>query len=228
MPLPLPLRCSSPPSPPPPPNAMLVNKSQVLGQDKPALIQQRLSEILGSRSPGSQFNDPNSSDVKLTLSSKEGLTVSLNVHRQILVAHNRFFAVKLSDRWSEQQRTSNPYIVEIADCDDVEVYIEALSLMYCKDLRKKLMKEDVTRVLGILKIFDLFDVKRNGVIEFGEFVCSLGGRLVYQNTKKRASGPKYPVTGKRIQWVNVGWMSIEGLDFEAEAEQKNEHIHQNI
>ncbi|XP_028106231.1 uncharacterized protein LOC114305351 isoform X2 [Camellia sinensis] len=25
--------------------------------------------------------------------------------------------------------------------------------MYCKDLRKKLMKEDVTRVLGILKIF---------------------------------------------------------------------------
>ncbi|CAL5347303.1 unnamed protein product [Camellia sinensis] len=185
---------------------MLVNKSQVLGQDKPALIQQRLSEILGSRSPGSQFNDPNSSAVKLTLSSKEGLTVSLNVHRQILVAHNRFFAVKLSDRWSKQQRTSNPCIVEIADCDDVEVYIEALSLMYCKDLRKKLMKEDVTRVLGILK-------------------C---GRLVYQNTKKRASGPKCPVTGKRIQWVNVGWMSIEGLDFEAEAEQKNEHIHQNI
>ncbi|XP_028084566.1 uncharacterized protein LOC114285688 isoform X2 [Camellia sinensis] len=73
--------------------------------------------------------------------------------KQILVAHIRFFAVKLSDRWSKQQRTSNPYIVEIADCDDVEVYIEALSLMYCKDLRKKLMKEDVTRVLGILKAF---------------------------------------------------------------------------
>ncbi|THG05135.1 hypothetical protein TEA_012941 [Camellia sinensis var. sinensis] len=26
-----------------------------------------------------------------------------------------------------------------------------------------------------------------------------GGRLVYQSTKKRASGPKCPVTGKRIQ-----------------------------
>ncbi|CAL5389306.1 unnamed protein product [Camellia sinensis] len=76
-----------------------------------------------------------------------------SLSRQILVAHNQFFAVKLSDRWSKQQRTSNPYIVEIADCDDVEVYIEALSLMYCKDLRKKLMKEDVTRVLGILKAF---------------------------------------------------------------------------
>lgn len=29
-------------------------------------------------------------------------------------------------------------------------------------------------VLAILKIFDLFDLKRNGVIEFGEFVRSLG------------------------------------------------------
>ncbi|KAK6133668.1 hypothetical protein DH2020_032578 [Rehmannia glutinosa] len=26
-----------------------------------------------------------------------------------------------------------------------------------------------------------------------------GGKLVYQTTKKRASGPKCPVTGKRIQ-----------------------------
>lgn len=45
-----------------------------------------------------------------------------------------------------------PYEVEIADCDDVEVYIETLRLMYCKDLRKKLMREDVSRVLGILKV----------------------------------------------------------------------------
>lgn len=29
----------------------------------------------------------------------------------------------------------------------------------------------------------------------------LGGRLVYQYTKKRASGPKCPVTGKKIQGV---------------------------
>ncbi|KAI8031375.1 60S ribosomal protein L34 [Camellia lanceoleosa] len=28
-----------------------------------------------------------------------------------------------------------------------------------------------------------------------------GGRLVYQSTKKRASGPKCPVTGKRIQGI---------------------------
>lgn len=115
---------------------------------------QRISDLLSNRSPGNQFNDPGSSDIKLTLSSKDGISVSMNVHRQILVAHSRFFAVKLSDRWAKQQRNGSggPYIVEIADCDDVEVYIETLRLMYCKDLRKKLMREDVSKVLGILKV----------------------------------------------------------------------------
>ncbi|KAJ6341767.1 hypothetical protein OIU78_009840 [Salix suchowensis] len=127
--------------------------SQNSVQDRQALILQRITDILGSRSPGNQFNDSSSSDVKLTLSSKDGISVSMSVHRQILVGHSRFFAVKLSDKWSnKQQRTSTPYVVEIADCDDVEVYIETLRLMYCKDLRRKLMKEDVSRVLGILKV----------------------------------------------------------------------------
>lgn len=130
--------------------AVLVPKPPPDGQ---ALTMQRISEILSSRSPGNQFNDPTSSDIKLTLSSKEGLIVSVNLHRQILVAHSRFFSVKLSERWTKTQRaTGSPYIVEIADCDDVEVYIETLRLMYCKDLRKRLMKEDVPRVLGILKV----------------------------------------------------------------------------
>ncbi|KAK3016215.1 hypothetical protein RJ639_006217 [Escallonia herrerae] len=133
-------------------------RSQIPQQDKQALMQQRLTELLTCRSPGNQFNDPSSSDVKVTLSSKDGLSVSMSVHRQILVANSRFFAVKLSDRWVKQQRNSNsssvsgPYIVEIADCDNIEVYIETLRLMYCKDLRKKLMREDVCRVLGILKV----------------------------------------------------------------------------
>ncbi|XP_034894718.1 BTB/POZ domain-containing protein At1g63850 [Populus alba] len=127
--------------------------SQMSVQDRQALILQRITDILGNRSPGNQFNDSNSSDVKLTLSSKDGISVSMDVHRQILVGHSRFFAVKLSDKWSnKQQRMSTPYVVEIADCDDVEVYIETLRLMYCKDLRRKLMKEDVSRVLGILKV----------------------------------------------------------------------------
>ncbi|KAL7595097.1 BTB/POZ domain-containing protein At1g63850 [Lactuca sativa] len=118
--------------------------------DKQALMQQRLLDLLSCRSPGSQFNDPNSSDVKLTLTSKDGMIVSMNAHRQILVGHSRFFASKLSDyRWKGGQQ---PYIVEISDCDDIEVYIESIRLMYCKDLRRKLMKEDVPKVLGILKV----------------------------------------------------------------------------
>ncbi|KAL0408165.1 UNVERIFIED_CONTAM: BTB/POZ domain-containing protein [Sesamum radiatum] len=121
-------------------------------QDKQALMQQRLVDLLAVRSPGNQFNDEGSSDVKLTLSSKDGVSVSISVHRQILVAHSRFFALKLNEKWVKQQRSSGPYIVEIADCDDIEVYIETLRLMYCKDLRKKLMKEDVSRILGILKV----------------------------------------------------------------------------
>ncbi|XP_023738493.1 BTB/POZ domain-containing protein At1g63850 [Lactuca sativa] len=130
--------------------------------DKQILMQQRLSDILSCRSPGNQFNDPNSSDVKLTLSSKDGFSVSMNVHRQILVVHSRFFADKLSDyrRKSGLQGQQlkglidnvNPFVVEISDCDDIEVYIESIRLMYCKDLRRKLMKDDVPRVLGILKV----------------------------------------------------------------------------
>ncbi|PPD69197.1 hypothetical protein GOBAR_DD33924 [Gossypium barbadense] len=122
--------------------------------DKQVLTMQRISDLLSTRSPGNQFNDPGLSDIKLTLSSKDGISVSMNVHRQILVAHSRFFAVRLSDRWTKQQRngSTGPYIVEISDCDDVEVYIETLRLMYCKNLRKKLMREDVSKVLGILKV----------------------------------------------------------------------------
>lgn len=120
--------------------------------DKQALMQQRLMDLLASRSPGNQFNDGGSSDVMLTLSSKDGVSVSISVHRQILVAHSRFFALKLNESWVKQQGSWVPYNVEIADCDDIEVYIETLRLMYCKDLRKKLMKEDVPRVLGILRV----------------------------------------------------------------------------
>ncbi|KAG6397071.1 hypothetical protein SASPL_143232 [Salvia splendens] len=124
----------------------------VANVDKQALMQQRLLDLLASRSPGNQFNDAASSDVMLTLSSKDGVSVSIRVHRQILVVHSRFFALKLNESWVKQQGSWVPYNVEIADCDDIEVYIETLRLMYSKDLRRKLMKEDVQRVLGILRV----------------------------------------------------------------------------
>lgn len=133
------------------PNAVISNHNQK-PLDRQALMQQRLMDLLACKSSGNQFNDSATGDVKLTLSSKDGLSISMSVHRQILAVHSRFFAEKLSERWVKQQRNVGPYMVEIADCDDIEVYIETLKLMYCKDLRKKLMKEDVPRVLGILKV----------------------------------------------------------------------------
>lgn len=48
-------------------------KPQIPPYDKQARLQQRLSDLLTSRRPGNQFNDPISSDVKLTLSSKDGI-----------------------------------------------------------------------------------------------------------------------------------------------------------
>ncbi|KAJ6890012.1 hypothetical protein NC651_023709 [Populus alba x Populus x berolinensis] len=42
--------------------------------------------------------------------------------------------------------------MEISDCDDVEVYLETLVLMYSHDLKRRLMDEDVSRVLAFLKV----------------------------------------------------------------------------
>lgn len=94
--------------------------------------------------------------MRLNLSAKDGVSVTMNVHRQILVGHSRFFAARLTERRSRQEKERSPgngsCVVEIEDCDDIEVYVETLRLMYCKDLRRRLMREDVTRVLGILKV----------------------------------------------------------------------------
>ncbi|KAI5011765.1 hypothetical protein ZWY2020_013902 [Hordeum vulgare] len=144
----------APPPQPTPPRRTRISTTTprpARSMDRQALLQDRVAELIGSCSPGNQFNDADSSDVRLTLSSKDGLSLTLCVHRHILVAHSRFFAAKLSDRWSKQQRTL-PHIVEISDCDDVEVYVETLRLMYCKDLRRRAHEEDVAKVLGILKV----------------------------------------------------------------------------
>ncbi|XP_076891700.1 BTB/POZ domain-containing protein At1g63850-like [Bidens hawaiensis] len=151
------------------PDSKITNNGPITTLKRPSnghvighVMEQRLLDILSCVSPGSMFNDPVSSDVKLTLSSKDGLSVCMNVHRQILVTHSRFFADKLVDNrrnvglQGQQLRglidNSNPYIVEIADCDDIEVYIESIRLMYYQDLKRKLMKDDVSKVLGILKV----------------------------------------------------------------------------
>lgn len=96
------------------------------------------------------FDDAVSGDVKLTLNSKDGVSVCLSVHARVLVENSRFFALKLNE--NNLGFIGGVISVEIADCEDVEVYVETLRLMYCRDLRKKLVKEDVCKVLGVLKV----------------------------------------------------------------------------
>lgn len=84
-------------------------------------------------------------DVKLTVSGRDGFKISMDVHRKVLADKSRFFAEKLRDG-------GITHSVEICDCDDVEIYVETLVLMYSDDLKKKLMGEDVSRILGLLKV----------------------------------------------------------------------------
>lgn len=88
-------------------------------------------------------------DVKLTVSGRDGFKISMDVHRRVLADKSRFFAEKLSDG-------GITHSVEICDCDDVEIYVETLVLMYSHDLKKKLMGEDVPRILALLKVCQYF------------------------------------------------------------------------
>ncbi|KAG9453760.1 hypothetical protein H6P81_006664 [Aristolochia fimbriata] len=54
--------------------------------------------------------------------------------------------------FAEKLNHSGAHLVEICECDDVEVYVEAVVLMYCENLRKRLVKEEVEKVLGLLQV----------------------------------------------------------------------------
>ncbi|KAG6469351.1 hypothetical protein ZIOFF_074066 [Zingiber officinale] len=85
------------------------------------------------------------SDLKVLLHTKCGASVRMSVHRNVLAEHSRFFADKLSEQPPVPQ-------IEILDCDDVEIYVETVGLMYAKDVKRRLIKQSVSRVLRILKI----------------------------------------------------------------------------
>ncbi|KAF3637644.1 BTB/POZ domain-containing protein [Capsicum annuum] len=92
-----------------------------------------------------EFGEPGTSDLRVILLGKQGFTVKLNVHKNILVENSKFFANKISE-----QQPVFPCI-EIDDCEDVEIYVETIGLMYCKELKQRLIKQSVSRVLRIIK-----------------------------------------------------------------------------
>ena len=91
------------------------------------------------------FGQPETSDLKVVLFGKEGISVRMSVHMNILLEHSSLFKDKLS--------TESPVSsVEIGDCEDVEIYVETVGLMYCKEVKHRLIKQSVPRVLRILKV----------------------------------------------------------------------------
>ncbi|GAB2282528.1 hypothetical protein Dimus_017069 [Dionaea muscipula] len=90
-----------------------------------------------------EFGDPVTSDIKVVLHGKQGFSVKLNVHKNVLVETSSFFAERL---------LSGVRCLEIDDCEDVEIYVETVGLMYCKDRKQRLIKQSVQRVLRILKV----------------------------------------------------------------------------
>ncbi|XP_049380307.1 BTB/POZ domain-containing protein At5g60050 [Solanum stenotomum] len=150
-PSPSPPRTSNPPSPiqiptrpsNPSPTLFEMMSEEQTRESKHSLesryrTQERVSRVLAD----APF--PAVGDVRLTIAARDGFKVSMDVHRRVLVGRSRFFADKLQRNGSHS--------VEILDCDDVEVYVETLVLMYCDDLKKRLMGENVNKVLGLLKI----------------------------------------------------------------------------
>ncbi|KAF8098439.1 hypothetical protein N665_0266s0007 [Sinapis alba] len=96
-----------------------------------------------------EFGEPGSSDAKVILVGKQGFCVKLSVHKKVLVDHSSFFAKKLAEKDSVFA------CLEIESCEDAEIYVETVGLMYCKDMKQRLMKQNVSRVLRVLKVAEL-------------------------------------------------------------------------
>ncbi|KAK9165615.1 hypothetical protein Scep_000806 [Stephania cephalantha] len=92
-----------------------------------------------------EFGEHGTSDLKVVLCGKPGFSVKMSVHKNVLVENSTFFADKLC------QRQSPISCLEVGDCDDVESYVETVGLMYCKEMKHRLIKQSVSRVLRILK-----------------------------------------------------------------------------
>ncbi|KAK8674033.1 hypothetical protein V6N13_112336 [Hibiscus sabdariffa] len=96
-----------------------------------------------------EFGEPGTSDMKVILLGKQGYCVKLSVHKEVLLENSSFFTEKIS------QQEPGLSCLEIDDCKDVEIFIEAVGLMYCKEMKQRLIKLSVSRVLHILKVAEL-------------------------------------------------------------------------
>ncbi|KAF5791826.1 putative chromatin remodeling & transcription regulator BTB-POZ family [Helianthus annuus] len=100
-----------------------------------------------------EFGEAGTGDLKVVLFGKQGFIVKLSVHKSVVEENSTFFAHKLL----AQHPTF--HCIEIDECEDVETYVETVGLMYCKDLKQRLIKQSVSRVLRILKVAEQLGFK---------------------------------------------------------------------
>ncbi|KAF3786607.1 BTB/POZ domain-containing protein [Nymphaea thermarum] len=116
------------------------------------------------------YGEAETRDCEVFLSGKQGFTVKLSVHADVLAGKSDFFGDKIG------RSLTNPCRIEIEDCEDVEVYVEVVGLMYCKDIKQKLIKQSISRVLQLLKVSEMigFHAATNSCLAFLEAVPWIG------------------------------------------------------
>ncbi|KAG9135854.1 hypothetical protein Leryth_002571 [Lithospermum erythrorhizon] len=125
---------------PPPDDALVINGSAETARASEPKVENKPRKV------SIEFGESGTSDLKLILLGKNGFTVKLSVHRSTLMEKSGFFAKKISE-----EQLIFP-CMEIDDCEDVEVYVDTVGLMYCTELKQRLKKQNVARILSILKV----------------------------------------------------------------------------
>lgn len=100
-----------------------------------------------------EFGESGTGDLKLVLMGRQGFIVKLSVHKNVLEENSTFFAEKLV------AKSPSFHCIEVDDCEDIETYVETVGLMYCKELKQRLIKQSVSRVLRILKVAEQLGFK---------------------------------------------------------------------
>lgn len=101
-----------------------------------------------------EFGEPGTCDMKVVLTGKQGFCVKLSLHRDVLTEKSSFFAEKFYEDCGLS-------FLRVDDCEDVEMFVETVGLMYCREMKQRLMKQTVSRILRILKVIcflSCFDV----------------------------------------------------------------------
>lgn len=105
---------------------------------------ERINKVIAD----SPFRDYNSKfgkcDITLTVAARDGIRITVGVHREILSSRSIFF----SERFKKNGSTLTVEILE----SNVETYLEALGLMYSDDVSKKLLGMEASKVLDLLKV----------------------------------------------------------------------------